>query len=179
MNASIRRATLQDVPQLVALVQSAYRGDSSRQGWTTEADLLGGQRTDASEVAAAIQTQGQQILLLERAEQPQGASLLASVHVRHEGHACYLGMFAVEPTAQGGGIGRRMVQAAEAAALGDYGARQMRMMVISVRDSLIAWYERLGYRRTGESQPFPYGNPRFGLPKRDDLAFVVLARDLG
>jgi ribosomal protein S18 acetylase RimI-like enzyme len=169
----IRRATLDDVPRLVALVHSAYRGEASKAGWTTEADLLDGQRTDQADVAAAISTPQQCILVLEKA-----AELLASVHVKKLEDACYLGMFAVKPGAQGGGIGRRMVHAAEALALSEFGVAQMRMYVISLRDSLIAWYERLGYRRTGETAPFPYGDPRFGLPKRDDLQFVVLARDL-
>lgn len=103
---------------------------------------------------------------------------MASVHIKRVAAACYLGMFAVSPQAQGGGIGRRMVQAAEAVARKVYGVDQMRMYVISLRHSLIAWYERLGYQRTGETAPFPYGNPRFGLPRRDDLEFVILARTL-
>lgn len=170
----IRRATLDDVPRLLVLVHSAYRGEGSKAGWTTEADLLDGQRTDQAELEAAISTSEQCILVLE-----QAGELLASVHVKEVDGACYLGMFAVKPGAQGGGIGRRMVQAAEALAVREFGATQMRMYVISVRASLIAWYERLGYRHTGETAPFPYGNPRFGLPKRDDLSFVVLARELG
>lgn len=171
--AHIREATLADVQQIRALVESAYRGESSKQGWTTEADFLEGQRTDDADVAAAISTEGQHILVLDA-----DGELRASVHVKHSDGACYLGMFAVSPTAQGGGIGRRMVNAAEALAREVYGVTQMRMYVISVRESLMAWYERLGYRRTGETAPFPYGNPRFGLPKRDDLEFVVMARDL-
>lgn len=169
----IRLATLADVPALVPLVESAYRGEVSKAGWTTEADYLDGQRTDPEDIASIIGTPGQSIHVLE-----QDGRLLASVHLRHQGEHCFLGMFAVSPTLQGGGIGRRLVEHAEAFARDTLKATAMRMYVISIRDSLIAWYERLGYARTGETAPFPYGNPKFGLPKRDDLSFIVLGKTL-
>lgn len=171
--AQIRLATLADVPALVPLVESAYRGEVSKAGWTTEADYLDGQRTDPQDLATIIATPGQSIHVLE-----QGGRLLASVHLKHQGGHCFLGMFAVSPTLQGAGIGRRLVTHAEQFARTVLQATAMRMYVISIRTTLIAWYERLGYTRTGETAPFPYGNPRFGLPKRDDLAFIVLGKAL-
>ena len=89
----------------------------------------------------------------------------------------YLGMLTVRPDLQARGLGRRMLQEAERYAAAQ-GARRMRMTVITVRDTLIAWYERRGYRRTGELLPFPYGHDRFGLPQRDDLQFEVLEKSL-
>lgn len=172
----IRPAVPADVPRIVALVESAYRGDASRVGWTTEADYLEGQRTDPEGVLDCITTPGQCLLVLE-----EGEALRASVHVKADPAAgcAWLGMFAVDPLAQGGGIGRRMVTAAEQHARSAYAAQRMCMYVIQLRQSLIDWYLRLGYAPTGESAPFPYGNPRFGLPKRDDLHFIVLDRALG
>lgn len=171
---SIRPATLADLPALLQLVESAYRGEASKAGWTTEADFLDGQRTDAEELGAAITTPGQAIFVYES----EAGQLLASVHLKHQPEGCYLGMFAVSPTAQGGGIGRRLVAHCEAHARDVFKAGTMRMYVITLRTSLIDWYTRLGYRPTGERAPFPYGNPRFGLPKRDDLEFMVLAKAL-
>ncbi len=168
-------ATAADVEAIVALVESAFRGDSSRAGWTTEADLLDGRRTGPDEIGAIVADPRQAILL----ERDEAGGLVASVNLRLDGDAAWLGMLAVRPTLQGTGLGRRVVADAESFARDHWGARSMRMKVIAQRVELIAWYERRGYRRTGETAPFYYGDPRFGLPKRDDLSFVVLARPLG
>jgi len=168
-----RAATAADIPAVVALVQSAYRGDSGRRGWTTEADLLDGQRTDAADVAEAMSRAGSQILLLE-----QDGRLLASCHLEHQGEAAYFGMFAVDPSQQAGGLGKRLLGEAERIAREAWHCRAMEMTVIVQRDELIAWYQRRGYRRTGTYKPFPYGDERFGVPRRDDLRFEVLTKDL-
>ena len=168
-------ATAADVEAIVALVEPAFRGDSSRAGWTTEADLLDGRRTGPDEIGAIVADPRQAILL----ERDEAGGLVASVNLRLDGDAAWLGMLAVRPTLQGTGLGRRVVADAESFARDHWGARSMRMKVIAQRVELIAWYERRGYRRTGETAPFYYGDPRFGLPKRDDLSFVVLARPLG
>jgi len=104
--------------------------------------------------------------------------LLASVVLKRDGDAAWLGMLAVRPTSQRGGIGRRVVQAAEAWVATRWRAGRMRMTVILQRTELIAWYERRGYRRTGETAPFFYGDERFGLPRRQDLSFIVLEKAL-
>lgn len=172
-----RAATLADVAAIVALTESAYRGDSSRVGWTTEADLLDGQRTDAGEVAALIARDDVRLLLAER----DGALLASCVVERLSGEFAgdgYFGMFSVRPAVQGNGTGRAMIAEAERIARDEWHCPAMRMTVIDVRAELIAWYERRGYRRTGDYRPFPYGDPRFGVPKRDDLRFEWLVKAL-
>lgn len=170
---AFRTAIAADVPAVVALVESAYRGDASRAGWTTEADLLEGQRTDAEGVLALVANPQGRVVLAER-----GGVLEACAHIERQGDTCYFGMFSVHPTLQGGGIGHALLAECERIAREAWGCRALHMTVIRVRTELIAWYERRGYRPTGESRPFPYGDPRFGLPKRDDLDFIVLSKPL-
>jgi ribosomal protein S18 acetylase RimI-like enzyme len=168
-----RYATAPDGVAIVALVESAYRGESSREGWTTEADLLGGQRTDVADVAASIADPEARLLLAT-----EGDAIVGSVLLRREPDGLYLGMLAVRPQLQAKGLGRRLLAEAEARGRQEFGARRSRMTVIEQRSDLIAWYKRRGYVDTGHTEPFPYDNPRFGAPKRDDLRFVVLAKDL-
>ncbi|MDQ1012346.1 ribosomal protein S18 acetylase RimI-like enzyme [Streptomyces sp. V4I23] len=168
-----RDAVADDVPVLVPLIESAYRGESSRTGWTTEADLLHGQRTDPEGVLAVIRAPGSRLMVVERDGEP-----LACCQLEHRGDAAYFGMFAVRPDLQGGGLGRRVIAEAERSARETWGVREMHMTVISLREELIAWYERRGYRRTGQLSPFPYGDERFGIPQRDDLVFELLVKDL-
>lgn len=173
--AIIRQAGLGDVESLHSLVQGAYRGDSARRGWTHEADLLDGDRIDPQTLSSVIADPSHLVLVAER----QGC-LVGCVQVSQRGRSlAYLGMLTVDPTLQGEGLGRRLISAAEAQAQGRFGARTMEMTVIRQRPELIAWYERRGYVATGETRPFPMTDPRFGLPRRDDLAFLVLARKLG
>jgi len=171
---TFRTARMADVPVLVDLVESAYRGDRSRAGWTYEADLLAGQRTDGAMVNAAIDDPTGLVLVAERGAGPVACCQLE----RREDHA-YLGMFAVAPQSQGGGVGRRVLAEAERIARDQWGAGEVRMTVIVQREDLIAWYVRCGYVRTGELSPFPYGDERFGVPLRPDLAFETLIRKLG
>lgn len=169
-----RTASLGDVNSIVTLVQSAYRGATSRAGWTTEADLLDGQRTDADAVAALIGAPASRILLCE-----QDGAVLASVHLEKHAASCHVGMFAVRPDRQRGGLGRAVLAEAERIARDEWNCHEMQMTVITLRTELIAWYERRGYLRTGVFRPFPYGDARFGLPKRDDLRMQVLRKPLG
>jgi GNAT superfamily N-acetyltransferase len=160
-----------DGPAVVALVESAYRGESSRAGWTTEADLIGGQRTDLAAVDELIRTDGSQVLLLTVDD-----DLVACCHLeRRGGGTVYLGLFAVRPDTQGLGLGSAVMTEANRLA-GHWGARRIRMTVISARRDLLAWYHRLGFEPTGETEPFPYGDERFGVPTVPDLEFVVLER---
>ncbi|WP_313241936.1 GNAT family N-acetyltransferase [Stenotrophomonas sp.] len=170
---TFRAATLADIPALVALVTSAYRGDASRAGWTTEADMLDGARIDPQGLQADIERPRSTILLAERE-----GRLLACAHVADDQGKGYFGMFAVEPTLQGGGVGKQVMDAAEAHAAAAWQLDVMQMTVIDIRDELIAFYERRGYRRTGIKKPFPYGDERFGIPKRDDLQFEILEKPL-
>lgn len=170
-----RVATADDVANVVALVESAYRGESSRDGWTTEADLLGGQRTDAEAVRDLIAAPGQVVLLALEADD----TLLGCCELRRRADGtAYFGMFAVVPRRQGDGIGKAVLAEAERRVVDDWSARRMEMTVLVQREELIAWYERRGYRRTGRMEPFPKTDPRFGLPRRPDLVLEVLAKDL-
>ncbi|GHB02664.1 GNAT family N-acetyltransferase [Streptomyces chryseus] len=171
---TFRDATEADADALVALIESAYRGDASRAGWTTEADILEGQRTDPEGVLDVIKSPDSRLLTVER-----DGVLVACCQLEHRGAAAYFGMFAVRPALQGGGLGKVIIAEAERTVREVWGAREMHMTVISVRDDLIAWYERRGYRRTGRMTPFPYGDERFGVPQRDDLRFELLVKTLG
>ncbi|MFJ9431295.1 GNAT family N-acetyltransferase [Streptomyces sp. NPDC101490] len=168
-----REAVVDDVPALVPLVESAYRGDASRGGWTTEADLLQGQRTDPAGVAAVITAPGSRLLVVER-----DGEIVACCQLEHRGEAAYFGMFAVRPELQGAGLGKLIIAEAERRVRELWDVREMHMTVISVREELVAWYERRGYRRTGRMTPFPYGDERFGVPQRDDLEFELLVKPL-
>lgn len=173
LTSPFRWAKGSDVPTLVALVESAYRGDVSREGWTTEADLLAGQRTDEAMLHALMQPASSHVLLFE-----QDGHIQACAHLEHKPDHAYFGMFSVSPKAQGLGLGNRMLRQAEHIAQTQWQSPLMHMTVIAQRTELIAWYERRGYQQTGEERPFPYGDERFGTPLRDDLYFIVLEKPL-
>lgn len=168
---TFRPAWEADADAIATLVNSAYRGDSSRLGWTTEADLLDGTRTDREEVAGLIAAPGSQILLGFH-----GADCVGCVHLERTGEAAYFGMFTIRPGLQGAGLGKAFMAEAERHARHGWSVRRMRMSVISVREELIAFYERRGYRRTGERLPFPDA-PQNGRPRRP-LELVVLEKSL-
>jgi ribosomal protein S18 acetylase RimI-like enzyme len=162
----------EDIDAVVDLVESAYRGPSSRVGWTTEADLLHGQRTDRAAVRDIVSGAHGGMLLAEK-----NGQLVGCCQLERRGDAdAYFGMFSVVPSRQGRGLGRAIVSEAERVARDEWRATRLRMTVIRQRHDLIAWYERLGFRPTGEREPFPYGDERFGIPTRPDLEFVVLVK---
>ncbi|MFZ4295081.1 GNAT family N-acetyltransferase [Streptomyces cellulosae] len=170
---TFRDATDADVDALVELIESAYRGESSRAGWTTEADILDGQRTDRDGVLEVVKAADSRLLTVERE-----GRIVACCQLEHRGDHAYFGMFAVSPALQGAGLGRTVIAEAERQAREDWGVTEMHMTVISLREDLIAWYERRGYRRTGRTTPFPYSDERFGIPQRDDLEFELLVKEL-
>ena len=179
MDISFCSATCDDIDAIVMLVESAYRGDASRVGWTTEADFLDGRRTGRDEVDACIARPRSQILLAENGSAATGdRQLLACAHVADEDGAGYFGLFSVRPVLQNTGIGNAMLVEAERIVREEWSLSLMRMTVIDIRVDLIPWYERRGYRRTGITKPFPYGDARFGIPKRDDLRFEILEKPL-
>ena len=166
-------ATSDDLPALHGLVESAYRGESARRGWSHEADLLEGQRTDLAALEATLADPEQHLLVFRDNE-----VLRACVALTAKGDGlAYLGMLTVDPKRQGAGLGRLILAAAEEHAAA-FGASRVEMTVIAQRSELIAWYERRGYALTGEQRPFPHGDPRFGLPRRDDLIFAVMEKTL-
>ena len=171
---TIRPATRPDLPTLHTLIESAYRGDSARHGWTHEADLLDGQRIDLTMLGEIIDDPDQRILVAV-----EGATIIGCVEIaRKERGKSYLGLLSVDPLRQASGLGKHLIAAAEHAAATYFGARVIEMTVIRQRSELIAYYERRGYSLTGEERPFPIGDERFGLPKTSDLAFVVMAKEI-
>jgi len=171
---TFRLAAAADVPAVVALVESAYRGEASKAGWTTEAHLLDGRRTDAAAVADILAADDRLLLLAEAAGELAGCCQMQ----RRPPAAAYFGLFAVRPAAQGQGWGRQILAEAERRARTTFGAGRMIMTVLAQRQDLIAWYRRRGYEPTGKTTPFPYGDKRFGIPRRPDLHFTELGKTL-
>lgn len=169
--SKIKKATTAHVAALERLVNSAYRGESSRAGWTTEADFLDGVRITNEGLKALLQNPRVTILIIE---EPEG-SIAGCVELKLEHDALYLGMLTVAPHLQNAGIGKKLLYAAE-----DWAKKlertKIRMTVITLRDTLIAWYRRHGYQPTGQKLPFP-NDPKFGLPKQQ-LEFMVLEKQL-
>ena len=164
-----------ELGEISELVNSAYRGESSRAGWTTEADFLGGQRTDPQTLLQHLKDKNRKIF---RCRDRDSRSLLGCVYLeRNPDDSCYLGMLTVRPHLQNSGLGKVIMNHAEELAR-QWGARRMVLGVIQLRSELMAWYERRGYRKTGETKPFPYGDPKAGQPLREDLHFVMFEKIL-
>ena len=170
------RASESDLGEIADLVNSAYRGERARQGWTHEADYLDGQRTDLSTLQNDLRAQPGAALYAFR--DAAGSELLGSVWLEPTADGkWYLGMLTVRPDLQDRQLGRSILAEAESIAQ-SFGASAIRMTVVDIRDTLIAWYRRRGYALTGETLPFPYNNELFGVPRRDDLKFVVMEKRL-
>ena len=175
-----RDATPVDADAVASLVNGAYRGESSKVGWTTEADILGGQRTDADKVGEIIATTDQSVLLAVTRNSVNGdEDVLGCAHLTFHSDHVYFGMLSVSPIAQGKGIGRLLLAEIEAIAAAR-GLKRVVMTVIHLRHELIAYYVRRGYVPTGVIHAFPMQDPRFGLPKVDHielLEFQKIIRD--
>lgn len=170
----IRPARGEDIPALHSLVESAYRGESAKRGWTHEADLLGGQRTDADALREIVRDQNQTILLAI-----DGQAIAGCVQLMHvKKGLAYLGLLTVDPDRQAGGLGKTLLRAAELFVAENWQAEAIEMTVIRQRADLIAYYERRGYAPTGERRPFPLDDPRYGLPTTRALEFVVLRKEI-
>jgi ribosomal protein S18 acetylase RimI-like enzyme len=170
-------ASIEDIPQLVSLLNSAYRGDASKKGWTTEADMVDGElRTDEKDIHRLMQLDGTVFLKYTNEENRSDSYRIeACVFLQKRDSKIYLGMLSVDPSLQANGIGKLIMQAAEEYAL-QQGCPAIFMRVISIRHELIAWYQRKGYHLTGEHQPFE--NSRFGTATVS-FDFVVLQKELG
>lgn len=175
MSLAFRFATLADIPAAHALIESGYRGDSARVGWTHEADFLDGQRTDHEALAEIINDPKQTLILAEDDGALIGCVVVADKGVQDDARVGYFGMLTVKPTLQAGGLGRRLIEVAEQHAR-EFGAGVMEMTVVTRRLELIAWYERRGFFDTGRREPFPLDDPRFGLPRTRELEFMVMAK---
>lgn len=166
---TISIAVAADIPQLNILINGAYRGEAAKKGWTTEADLLDGVRTDETALAALLHKPGATLLC----GKDEKNIIVGCVYLEKQGDTFYLGMLTVSPVMQGSGIGKLFLKAAEEFAKKEHAA-SITMTVISVRHELIAWYERHGYHSTGETKPFPT-DPAFGIP-RQPLEFIVMKK---
>ncbi len=171
MKLNFRVATLDDSLKINELVNSAYRGDSSKMGWTTEADLLGGQRSDLAEIEEIILDKNQAIILCIQEQQ-----IIGTVVVQQKSACAYIGMLTVKPDLQKSGVGKLLLAAAEDHITNVWHQDEIEMTVIKQRTELINWYGRRGYFPSGESRPFPYGDLSFGIPKVNDLEFIVLKK---
>lgn len=171
MNEKIITASIRDIPNLLPLINSAYRGEASRRGWTTEADIIDGDvRIAAKDLQEALEIPGAVMLKINsNKHEPAGCVYLKPVQ-----GGMYLGMLSVWPYLQAGGIGKKLMEAAEQYASAN-GYDKIVMQVINVREELIAWYKRQGYNITGETVPFEDG--KFGKAKIP-LFFIVLEKIL-
>ncbi|MFC0675114.1 GNAT family N-acetyltransferase [Brachybacterium hainanense] len=163
----IREAGAADVPRIVEIVEAAYRG---RGGWTTEEGLVRGDRTSADEVAAMLAEPA--VLLLVAADET--GRVLGCCYTRRAGERAEFGLFAVDPAAQAGGIGRALVEE-QVRRLQEAGVVELELHVLQGRTELIAWYERRGFSPTGETAPFPLDTALLADPS---TRFDVLVRDL-
>lgn len=171
MTSPILQATPLDAKELDRLVNSAYRGEEAKQGWTTEADLLDGTRIDERALRELMEKPGTVVL-----KYVDDGKIIGCVELRQEKGKLYLGMLSVSPLAQGKGIGKKLLIAAEEHAHSK-NISSIFMTVISVRNELIDWYVRHGYQLTGERKPFIVPDERWGIPKQE-LEFVVLEKKL-
>jgi len=165
-----------EIDSLVQFVNQAYRGESSKKGWTTEADFLGGQRIDASMVKDAMTNKDRSILVIETE-----GKLDSCCEVKlHGSDAVEIGMICVSPERQGQGLGKRMIQLAEAYALEKWPQLcRFEMFVISERPELIQWYKKLGFKDTGRRAPFPMNDPKYGIPKVEKIEFIIMDKAAG
>jgi ribosomal protein S18 acetylase RimI-like enzyme len=171
MPISLRPATTSDFPSIISLMNLAFRG---AEGWSIEGEYISGERTNLSLLNEEI-SKGALYLV---ANDPATPALQGCVSLQPASPTkWYLGSLTVVPTQQNSGFGRELLTAAEQYAA-TRGATTIEITVVQVRETLISWYERRGYTRTGETRPFPYSDTRYGTPTRPDLVFVVLEKHL-
>ncbi len=169
-------ANPEQIDALCHLINFAYRGEFSRTGWTTEADLLDGQRTDPQMLRDLMAPPDQVILM--GADPEHDHRIIGCVHLKKVNpDSCQLGMLTVKPDLQNKGVGRQLLDEAESWAR-SWSCKEMNLLIIQTRREMIDWYIRRRYKLTGERKDFPYGDLRFGIPTRDDLYFLVMTKAL-
>ncbi|MBY0386217.1 GNAT family N-acetyltransferase [bacterium] len=168
----IRLATKDDIEKIVKLVESVYRGDSSKKGWTTEADLVDGQRTDVGMISEMMNEAGNEFYVIDANK----FSLAASVHLKKELDHGYIGMVSVSTDFQNQKFGKKLLFFCEEKIV-SWGLAKAKMTVLNVREELIAWYVRFGYKPSGQVLDFPK-DPRFGIPKVANLKLIELEKNL-
>lgn len=173
VKTATKESNLEDIAKLV---NSAYRGETARQGWTSECDIIDGQRTDPESLLELINTENSYIILLES---KQTKELIGCCHVEKSKSSphMYLGMLSVSPTLQNQGIGKALLIIAEKYCK-RFGCGAIEMSVISTRTELQDWYKRHGFVVVGDPELFPYDNPKIGIPKVEGLQFDVLVKSI-
>lgn len=171
------KAELVDAEAITKLVNSAYRGDASRKGWTTEADLLDGLRTTTQDVAKIIK-RDDAFMLIGVLKDEIVACMVCEWQALAGKNAAHFGMIAVKPTLQNKGYGKLLMKAAEAIAMREWRVVGFYLTVISIRHELIEFYERLGFKKTGEFKDFPQ-NHEMWQPKVPDLNLLYMAKLVG
>lgn len=162
-----------DAAAINTLVNSAYRGESSRKGWTTEADMLDGIRTDSDQLKEIIDRKNSVMLVAVN-----GDDFCGCVHLEKKSFTCHLGMLTVSPTLQNFGLGKEILAASENFAKNEWDCDEINIHVISARKELISWYERRGFELTGDEKLFPMNDPKFGIPKVAEIKFLVMKKSL-
>jgi GNAT superfamily N-acetyltransferase len=176
MAPNLTVASNTDVSEVVSLINLAFRGRGVDAGWSVKEEYIEGSRITEDMLREDMAVKPQAKLLLWRLAD---RTLLGCVWLEPEKNGVwYLGLLAIPPRDQNAGLGRQLLEVAENWAR-EHGATEIQMSVVNLRVALIEWYKRRGYALTGETKPFPYGDNRYGIPKRDDLHFVILRRSLG
>lgn len=168
----MQKAHSKDVDNIVRLVESVYRGESSRAGWTTEADLLGGQRVDIAMITDILQDPESALLLYINNDQ-----ICACVHLQRQRENVHLGMLSVSTALQGQSFGKQIIKYCEAFAHDNWQSKHIVIEVLDGRLELISWYERQGFKKTGKTLPFP-NDIRFGVPKKENLFFYEMIKSI-
>ena len=172
----LSRAVESEYAAIVTLANRAYRASGASASWNSESGFITGDRLTEALLRQDLAAKPDAYLLVCREAAP--GPVVGTVWLEpRDGGVWYLGLLTVDPAIQNRQLGRRLLAEAERFA-SERGAKAIQMRVVQVRETLIAWYERRGYVRTGETEPFPYGDQRFGRPLRGDLCFVVLAKTL-
>ncbi len=166
---TIRPARAADLAALHPVIERAYRGEAARDGWTHEADLLSGAgaRIERAALEAIVASASERLLIAAQDGAPIGCVQIGD----RGGGTAYLGLLCIDPRRQAAGLGRRLIAAAEACAIGTFAATRIEMSVIDSRSELIAYYERRGYRVTGARHAFP-------ITLEPPLSMAVLAKEL-
>ena len=173
----LRKAEPADYAEVIDLANLAYRGrEGAVPSWNIERGIVGGQRLDNSLLREELAAKPDGALLVYR-EDP-GGPLLGTAWLNPESDDVWsMGLLTVRPELQNQHLGRRLLAAAETYA-SERGAKRMRIGVLHVRNTLISWYERRGYRATGETEPYPSEDPRFGTPLRENLHFLIMEKQI-
>jgi N-acetylglutamate synthase-like GNAT family acetyltransferase len=172
----VRSATLADIAELEPLIRFAYRGGKEKVSWTNEHKLVKGPRISEAELKETISS-AEKVILVAEQQADDGKVLLGCILVEQQADCAYIGMLAVDPNKQSGGIGKTLLQCAERYAVGVFGCQKAKMWILAGRDELLAWYKRMNYAETGETKPFL--PPESGVvPLVEGLHFLVIAKQL-